>query len=286
MTSISREVAARASLRPQRALSILGRMWLGRAGLRSRARSRLQVAARRGSGVALVGVLLVGCGGTSKTSGNSDDPGGGAVGGSGGASGSAGKSGSGGSDSITPALASCDDPPPTFGSCASGSQCAEGNNDFAASVTRSICNPQLGFLPSTEQCTDFQLIGRCYEPQPGVWRSFYNTGGGQADIAAAKQRCDSAKGRWCTNPATIPSEVANACVEACNAARPDYTDEPECRMADSCNNACWDRLTALTVPCAECVAAGMIWPAGHCNDFECLCSPPQLSGACSAACGG
>ena len=239
--------------------------------------------------------LLASCGGTSKNSegaagqtqnvgGSAHDAGSGNVAGTGGTPTSAGHGGSGGSTSVSMTPPTCDDPPPQLGSCYSGSQCAQGVNQFAASVTNSICLPGLGFSPSDEPCTDFQVLGRCFEADPGVWRFHYNSGG-PPDAASLKTACEGKGGVWCTNPPSIPAQVANLCVAACDAARPDYAEEPECVQADSCNNSCWDLLTQPTMACAECITASVTWPPGSCGSFECSCPPAQFAAGCSAVCG-
>jgi len=201
----------------------------------------------------------------------------------------AGASAAGGANAAGAAQAAlptptCDDPVPVFGSCYSGAQCAQGVNEFAANVTASICLPGLGLTPDPQPCTDFQLLGRCFEPDPGVWRSHYDDGSGASQLKDLKASCDEMHGVWCTNPATVPTKLAAQCVAACKAAQPNYAGAPECLMANDCNAQCWHQLTAPTQACADCVTAALTWPPGGCGSFECSCPPPSF-GDCDAACG-
>jgi hypothetical protein len=240
--------------------------------------------------------LLAGCGGTRKdsdgaagqtqsTGGSGQHAGSGGIAGAGGTLANAGRGGtaSGGSTPVSMPAPTCDDPPAMLGSCYSGSQCAEGTNEFGASVTNSICIPGLGFSPSDKPCSDFQMLGRCFEADPGVWRFYYNSGG-PPGVESLKSACEGKGGLWCTNPPTLPAEVANVCVAACDAARPDYTEEPECVQGDDCNNRCWDLLKAPTKACAECLTASVTWPPGSCGSFECSCPPAEFAADCGSLC--
>lgn len=186
----------------------------------------------------------------------------------------------GDSDTATTLTATCDDPPATFGSCRSGSQCVEAVNEFAASVNESICLPDLGATPSAQPCSNYGLVGRCFEPDPGVWRSYY---GGAGSAASLRASCEQGHGLWCTNPAGVPAKLAAQCVSACKAAEPDFKNTPECRDASDCKSACWRALTAPTQACADCVTGAINWPPGSCGASECFCDGPTF-GDCATAC--
>ena len=82
---------------------------------------------------------------------------------------------------------------------------------------------------------------------------------------------------------------AELCKSACDAARPDYTDAPECLVGDYCEPLCQNTVRSLDADCAECVANGIAWPAGGCGSFECYCPQPIFpspsSAPCASACG-
>jgi hypothetical protein len=176
-----------------------------------------------------------------------------------------------------PAQIDCDTPPVGLGACWTNDACNEGADEFNAAVLMSICIPGLGLTPTEESCNAFQLLGRCYEPDGGTWSHQYRSymGPSEADL---EQACLSVEGGiWCTGPLGVPDATSRECRRACDDARPDYTDEPECLVADTCFFDCLNAVEA-DGGCAECVTQRIQWPAGSCNDFECMCPPATFDG--------
>jgi hypothetical protein len=133
------------------------------------------------------------------------------------------------------------------------------------------CLSAEGRFASTEPCSDFQMTGRCFEPNRDAWHVYYGLHGDA--LARAESSCETLRGLFCWNPAGVAVDVALACKNACDAARPDYTNAPECLDSDTCFNDCLDAVLARDDGCFECVASSIDWQPGGCNDFECQCPP-------------
>lgn len=170
-----------------------------------------------------------------------------------------------------PVVVDCDAPSPGFGACWAYDICREGADYFHASVVASVCIPELGFEPA-DDCTAFQLLGRCFEPNVGTWEHHYFDRSGPS-ATELQQGCEALAGRiWCTGPLGVPDATSRECRRACDAARPDYSLAPECLDADTCFSDCLDAVAAEG-GCAECVTARISWASGGCNEFECSCPP-------------
>jgi hypothetical protein len=226
--------------------------------------------------MAFSAVLASACSGerTEQTGRGTDGGAGAASGGTGGTGGTGGglagssSAGTGGAGAAPP---SCDDPAPGRGSCSTFSDCVEGTSSSASSAILMTCLSAEGRFASTEPCSDFQMTGRCFEPSRDAWHVHYGLHG--EALASEESTCETLDGLWCWNPAGVEVEVALACKNACDAARPDYTAAPECFDSDTCFNDCLDAVEARGDGCFECVASSIDWPPGGCNDFECQCPP-------------
>lgn len=172
------------------------------------------------------------------------------------------------------AVPDCEAPGAGMGSCFFDDICHEGADEFGSSVTQSICLEGLGFYPSDEACPLYQFIGRCYDSDPGAWDNYYNEYLGPTPEQLQAQ-CEDQGRLWCNNPLGVTVAVAAECNRACDEARPDYTDAPECAGADSCESDCME-LAIKADGCAECVTAGLYWEEGYCGEFECHCPPPTF----------
>lgn len=217
-------------------------------------------------------LLLVSCGqsDSDQSQPSASSTSGGSASGSDGTAGAA-PAGGGAAGGTTIADSPCTEPLPGLGSCYTNQDCTEGVTMAAASANLMGCVSSLNRFPDTEPCNDFQMLGRCFDPATDLWRVHYQYF--ESDPVLFEAQCLASGGVWCVNPAGTPVEVALACKNACDAARPDYSDAPECLLGDLCFNTCLDRIAAQSDGCIECVTESISWLPGFCNDFECNCPP-------------
>jgi hypothetical protein len=178
--------------------------------------------------------------------------------------------------SFDAAPATCDEVCAAQGAACDSSGClAEGAGALPSSVL---------FYSSLESCDGnrpaLTQLGSC-ETDPGLAASL-------SPVALTHLRCccDAAG----DGMAASATEGVTLCAAICDGARPDYSDAPECLDADFCQPTCENLVLGESGDCARCIADGISWEPGSCNDFECFCPGPMFPTAdspeCAAICAG